>query len=111
MIGGQLFFLSLWGLYVLGAIVFWGLISWALLSKAGYRGSFLWIMLLLMLLTPVGIILFAVLPFPIERQLNRLRTKRHESEPYRTIKVDNVENELNQLKGQMGLTQMKPKKR
>jgi hypothetical protein len=109
MLSGQLFFFSLYGLYVLGALLFWGLISWALLRKAGYRNSSLWLMWSLMLFTPFGIILFAVLPFPIERQLKRLWDERQPSTSSSARKTDPVEVELNQLKGEMGLRRIKRK--
>ncbi|HEY9764248.1 MAG TPA: hypothetical protein V6D07_17090 [Trichocoleus sp.] len=112
MISGHLGWLSFQGLYVLGAAVFWGLICWALLVKAGYRSTPLWIMLVLMLFTPFGIILFALLPFPLQRQLDDLYRRsgknlpQTEPTPSENWQKD-IETELNRMKGAMGLTRMK----
>lgn len=97
-------------IFLLCYIVIWGAIAWQLLTKAGYRDVSRLVMLFMMVfpaLAPFGLVLFVLMPWPIQQQVNELRQRIGESSVNRTAVLNDIDTDLNRLKGQMGLTRVK----
>ncbi|MDX2242204.1 MAG: hypothetical protein NW224_16080 [Leptolyngbyaceae cyanobacterium bins.302] len=108
------FFSVLVAIAVLIGFIAWAWICWNLVNKAGYEQTSRWVMVGLMVLTPFGVLLFVLLPWPLQRRFDKLTQRIDEIELSVRFSPanQNVEAELNKLKGEFGLTKMKrPEKR
>ncbi|MFB2880219.1 hypothetical protein [Floridanema aerugineum] len=97
---------------VLLALLIVGFLWYRILTKMGFKGSALWI-LLIMLFFPVTVlaafIYLALFPWPVQKELQKAKAQRSHSQLPQP--VDEIDVELDRMRGEMGLNQMKKRKR
>jgi flagellar basal body-associated protein FliL len=80
----------------------------------GFSGNVLWIMIVMLFFpfTALGVLLYlAFVPWPIHRELKNVKAQRSVSIPPNYQPVDPIDVELDRMRGDMGLNQMKKRKR
>jgi peptidoglycan/LPS O-acetylase OafA/YrhL len=97
---------------VLIALLVVGFLWYRLLTKMGFKEPTLWI-LLIMLFFPLtcvfAVVYLAFVPWPIHKELKNVKTQQRSHSPYQP--VDEIDVELDRMRGDMGLNQMKKRKR
>lgn len=100
---------------VLIALFIVGFIWYRLLTKMGFGGNVLWIMIVMLFFpfTALGVLIYlAFFPWPIHKQLKNVKAQRSPQTPSPSYQpVDEIDVELDRLRGDMGLNQMKKRKR
>ncbi|MFB2898295.1 hypothetical protein ACE1CI_35710 [Aerosakkonemataceae cyanobacterium BLCC-F50] len=98
---------------ILLALLIAGFLWYRILAKMGFKESALWV-LLIMLFFPVTVLIsfiyLALFPWPIQKELKQVKAKLS-TQPFSGQPVDEIDIELERMRGDMGLNQMKKRKR
>ena len=93
------------------AFLIFGILWFSILGKMGYRGTNRWAMTAIMffpLTTLIELIYLACFPWPVQKELKELRKLREQVKHYQSI--EDLQVELDKLRGDLGMNQMKGKK-
>lgn len=93
------------------ACLIFGILWFGILGKMGYRGTNRWAMTAIMFFpvtTLIELIYLACFPWPVQKELKELRQLRERVKHYQS--VEDLQVELDKLRGDLGIHNMKGRK-